>query len=266
MIKLVKIIFFTFSIALIFEQTVSATQRITRRAARAAANPSESTSLPEPKKLITLEEVGSIIDPDGIQMLLSSENAEDFLARIDTATQSIRQTSNRARVKPKPTAPFNADQAVYALIQARQDCVNAILQEGTGLTSLMRAAQSLSPAIVQALIDNGADVLAKDANDHDAKWHARQNKRRNIVALLNKAIKAQNAKKPKTVKRVCFYLPEEDMTAAQAANTASMAKAIEDVTNNNLVALPSGAVTHQTTRTWRNLLQAVCRRCCPRRG
>jgi ankyrin repeat protein len=70
---------------------------------------------------------------------------------------------------------------IESLIASGED-IN--MQDQSGKTALMHAAQKSSPDIVNFLINNGADVNVKTLNDVTALHYAARNKKSEIVRIL----------------------------------------------------------------------------------
>ena len=178
---------------------VSAQPVIVAKASGQPANHVHFNLPPEDDHNAHLSAMEKQVDLTGLQMVIDDKNHGNFLAGLSIIVESIHaEACNQAgTTRAGAASTFNADKAVYALLQQREDCVNAVLNEETGMTSLMRAAASLSPAIVQALLDAGADPLARDKDGFSAVDYARKHTdtfpkgRSNIVGIINKSLKAK---------------------------------------------------------------------------
>jgi len=80
----------------------------------------------------------------------------------------------------------NSNPGVVKVLSGKAD-VNA--QDEKGLTALMYAAwKNFNPEVVKILLDSGANVYAKDKNEHDALWYAEEGKNNQVRDIIKKRI------------------------------------------------------------------------------
>ncbi len=225
--------------------------------AEASDKPLEVGLAPENDHNTHLSAMEKLVDLDDLQMVIDNKYHENFLVGLSTILENIETADHKhaGATRAGTAATFDANKAVYALVQQRAHCVNAVLNDDTGVTSLMRASASLAPAIVQALLDAGADPLARDNAGLTAIDYARKHTeafpkgRKNIIAIINKALKARGARS---------FQCGDDGEALDEEDPAeeSMAPSHRDL----VVAAP--AAQQQVKRS---LLRQLCCCCCSRR-
>ena len=96
----------------------------------------------------------------------SSIRRSQRLAALAKKKQEEKQQANGESAPKNPTnSHSHAEEAIAKLMQD-PSCVDVVLDKKTGTTALMRAAAELPRAMVQALLNAGADPSIKDSEGH----------------------------------------------------------------------------------------------------